>query len=412
MRAKLYARHIVDAIAAAAQRWQHPDFPPRLRAQAALEARTGFSAPVVEIALERILARLTAGEIECALRADFGSLDVLDGVAPGPYGRAAYAAPAGTVLVISSSTTIGVGLWPALLALCCHNDVILKEPEQALGAAFFETLTEEQPLLAGRTHAAAWRGGDERIEEPLFARAATVVAFGSDATLRAIRERLPISTRLVVYGGAASIGIVLRAALASEAAAARAADGAAVDLSLYESSGCLSLHALYVERGGDVTPEHFARLLGQALERRSVEFPVGRRDLAQSAAVRSVREVASFRQTAGHGAVLTSADLTWTLVLDPPADAVPALLPRTLGIAPVRDAAAAFEQVAHARMPVETVGIAPATAAEAAALATAAANVGASRICALGAMQDPHLASHHGARPCAADFVRWVDVES
>lgn len=412
MHRDLPVRRIVRAVADTARRWEHPDLPPRVRAQAALEGRTGFSAPVVEVALDRTLARLTVAEIERTLCGDLGSLDVLDGAAQGPYGTAAYAAPAGTVLVVSSTTTIGVGLWPALLALCCKNDVVLKEPEDALGANFFSTLVEEEPLLTGALHAASWHGGDEAIEEPLFSRAAAVVAFGADDTLRAIRQRLPIGTRFVGYGHAAGIGIVLREALADEEHALRAADGAAVDLSLYESSGCLSLHALYVERGAAVAPERFTALLAQALERRTVEFPVGRRDLAQSAAIRGARELAAFRAAGGRGAVFAGANLAWTLILDPPTDQPPAFLPRTLAITPVSDAAEAIELAAALRIPVETVGVAPLQAPRAAALQMLAARVGASRICALGAMQHPYLASHHGARPRVADFVHWVDAES
>ncbi|TAM75541.1 hypothetical protein EPN44_08820 [bacterium] len=412
MHRDLPVRSIVRAIAGAARRWEHCDLPLRMRAQAALERRTGFSAPVVEVALDRAMARLTAAEIERTLQGDLGSLDVLDRAAPGPYGEAAYAAPAGIVVIVSSTTTIGVGLWPALLALCCKNDVVLKEPDDALGTGFFSAVVEEEPLLAGALSAASWQGGDEDIEEPLFARASTVVAFGADQTLRAIRARLPVATRFVGYGHAASIGIVLREALVDEDCAMRAADGAAVDLSLYESTGCLSLHALYVERGAPVAPERFASLLAEALAQRTVEFPVGRRDLSQSAAIRGAREMAAFRSAGGRGGVFTGADLAWTIIFDPPAGQPPAFLPRTLSIAPVKDAAEAIEYAAALRIPVETIGVTPLQAPRAAALQTLAARVGASRICALGAMQDPHLASHHGARPRVTDFVHWIDVES
>ncbi|MDE2572281.1 MAG: hypothetical protein KGM44_07130 [bacterium] len=412
--AALPVRRVVGALADAARRWEHPDYPPRVRAQAALERRTGFSAPVVEIALERLFARLTREEIERTIAGDLGSLDVLDGVAPGPYGAPAHAAPAGTVLVISSNTTIGVALWPAALALCCKNRVVLKEPEDALAAAFSATLSEEEPALRSALSAASWQGGERALEDPLFAAADVAVVFGGDAALRAIRARLPVAARFVGYGSAASAGIVLREALCDEAAAMRAADGAALDLSLYESSGCLSLHALYAERGGSVTPERFAALLAQALERRTVEFPVGSRDLAQRVAIRGARERAAFRAAGGEGSVHAAADLAWTIVVDPPRGEPPAFLPRTLAVAPVDDVRDAAERIAELGVPVETLGVAPPPSAQGPAgarLLALAARVGASRLCALGEMQHPHLASHHGARPRCTEFVRWIDVE-
>lgn len=75
----LPARTIVAAVADAAQRWADADFPPRVRATAAVAARTGYSEPVVDYALDRLFIPLTAAALTETIEAEIGSLNALDG---------------------------------------------------------------------------------------------------------------------------------------------------------------------------------------------------------------------------------------------------------------------------------------------------------------------------------------------
>jgi hypothetical protein len=56
----LPARTIVRAIADAAERWTDADFPPRVRATAAIEERLGYTTPVVDYALDRLFRGITS----------------------------------------------------------------------------------------------------------------------------------------------------------------------------------------------------------------------------------------------------------------------------------------------------------------------------------------------------------------
>ena len=64
----LPARAIVRAIADAAERWSDADFPPRVRATAAIEERLGYTMPVVDYALDRLFGGITADALTAADR--------------------------------------------------------------------------------------------------------------------------------------------------------------------------------------------------------------------------------------------------------------------------------------------------------------------------------------------------------
>ena len=60
----------------------------------------------------------------------------------------ARAIAAGSVCVVSSRTTIGVAIVPAVFALCAKCDVLVKDREDGLVRAFFSTLAEERAEFA------------------------------------------------------------------------------------------------------------------------------------------------------------------------------------------------------------------------------------------------------------------------
>jgi hypothetical protein len=399
------ARSIVRAAADAAQRWSDGDFPARVRVLEATAARTGYSLPVVEYALDRLFFSLDEREIEATIAAELGSLDALDRfVERGTLPRA-RALPVGRVCIVSSRTTIGVAIVPAIFALCAKCDVLVKDREDGLVAAFFATLAEELDEFAGAARAQTWDGERDAAALTDFD---AVVAFGDDGTLARIRENISPKARFVPFGSKASIGYVGRDALSSDTAARDVARGAARDLVLYESEGCLSLHALFVERGGAVTAEAFGALLAREIERAAVEFPHGARSVAAGARLAQGRDLAAFRAAGGAGAVYSDASASFLAILDPPASEPPAFLPRALAVRSVESPEDAAEYVERHRLPLEAVAVAGARD-DITGMAIAA---GAARVARIGELQSPPLGSFHGGRPRIAEFVRWVTDET
>src|SRR5205807_9344204 len=120
-----------------------------------------------------------------------------------------------------------------------------------------------------------------------------VVAFGRDDTLDQIRSALKPDARFVGFGSRASAGYITREALSDIAAAKAIARGAARDVVLYETEGCLSLHVLFAENGGRVSVAEFSSLLEKEIETANVEFPRGAE--THGARVAQARALAAFR---------------------------------------------------------------------------------------------------------------------
>ena len=398
----LSATRIIGFVADAAARWCDADFAPRVRATAAIEARLGYTTPVVDYALDRLFSGITRDTLAVAIASELGSVEALDGVVERHGAPAGWARGVGSVVVVSSDTTIGVAIVPAIFALCAKCDVVVKDRSDALVAGFFSSLAQEHPAFAHAALARAWRGGDDANEDELFAHADTVVAFGRDETLRAIRARCAVDARFVPFGHRASIGRLTRtdADQLDDAVAERIAR----DALLYDGEGCLSLHALFVQAEG-AELARIAAILAAACERVAVEFPGGNHSARRAADVASYRNLAAFRAAGGRGAVLRARDAT--LVVDDAAEAAPPFLPRVLPVIAVESDDAIAESAAALRLPVQALGV---VTSDPAAVALAE-RIGAVRVAPFGMMQDPPVAGHHGGVPRIADFVRWIDRE-
>ncbi len=397
-------RSIIGAIDAAAARWSDARFAPRMRARDAVSARTGYSPPMVEYAFDRLFGALRRESVEAVIADELGCIDVLDGFAERAGRPAAQALPLGRVCVVSSRTTIGVALPAALFALCSKCDVLVKDREDHLAAAFFDTLAGELEELRDSATAQAWNGDDDAVELSGFD---LVVAFGSDATLAGLAAKLRPATRFIPFGSRASAGYVTREALSGAHHEAEAiARGAARDLVLYESEGCCSLHVLFVESDGAVTVQRFAAMLVDALDAAAVKFPPQAPDAATVARLAVARDMATFR--AGAGRVYSSPRAGYLAIVDPPFEEPPLFLPRAIGIRSVENSSQAAQYFEHHGIALEALAVAGVRQD----LLDLAARAKAARIARFGTLQAPPLGIFHGGRPRIADFVRWLGNEA
>jgi hypothetical protein len=399
--AEVPARAIVRGLADAAARFSDADFPPRVRVLDAIVARTGYTLPVVEYALDRLFETITEPALTATIAGELGSLDTLDRFVARDGRAAARALPVGPVCVVSSRTTIGVAIPAAVFALCAKCDVVVKDREDHLVAAFFAALAQEHDAFASAARAETWSGAHDARDLSGFT---AVVAYGRNDTLAEIRAACPPEARFTGFGARASAGYVTRESLTDERAAAAIADGAARDLVLYESEGCLSLHALFVERGGNVAPDRFAALLAVALERAHVEFPPGERGAGASARLGSARALAAFRAASGAGSVYGDSEARHLLVVAPPAGDPPLLLPRALNLHPVDgpDEAAAYLR----RHGIALEALAASGKRED--VVKMAVDAGAARIAPFGALQSPQMEGNHGGRQRVTGYIRWI----
>jgi hypothetical protein len=395
-------RAIVGAIDVAAARWSDATFAPRLHARDTVAERTGYSLAAVEYAFDQLFRPLRRDTIEAIINDELGSLDALDTFVKRNGRPAAHARAIGRVCIISSRTTIGVALVPAIFALSAKCEVLVKDREDHLVAAFFETLKRALPELRDSATARAWRGDEDAVDMGHFD---AVVAFGSDATVMQLATKVRPPARMISFGSKASAGYVAREALTDEACARAIAREAARDLILYESEGCLSLHALFVETAGRISPPQFAELLAGALRDAAAQFPPARAAVAVAEGVAAARDLATFRADAG---IHSARDAQYLVVVDPPVDEPPAFLPRTIGVHSVESPSRALHYLAHHAIALEALAV----AGRRADLLELAVGSGAARVAPFGSLQAPPLGAYHGGRPRIAEFVRWIGDET
>jgi len=399
---ELRAAQIVDAIAGAAERWTDADFPPRVHATRAVVERLAYSEPVVDYALDQLFGSITKAALHATIAGELGSLEALDGFVSRAGRSHVHYAGLERVTIVSSDTTVGVAIPPLVFAACAKCSVVVKDRSDRLVSAFVETLVEERPEFGPAISVEEWRGHeDPRALAELWGSDAVVV-FGGPEALRAIRTQCKPDARFIPFGHRTSVGYLARESLAGEDAAFQLALGVARDALLYDGEGCLSMHALFVERGGTIDLERIGALLHRAFDVVSREFPgeLGERALS----VAAYRDAARFRASQGRGRVGGFAS-PHLIVVDPPREDPPPLLPRTLAAYAVNDPNEALAFLRRHALPLE--GFAVAADARPDVFAAAIAS-GAARIARLGSLQAPALTGEHGGVGRILPFVRAI----
>jgi hypothetical protein len=281
-----------------------------------------------------------------------------------------------------------------------------------LARLFAHSIYEADGKLGACLEIAEWRGGNLDLENALFVEADCVTATGSDETLDEIRKRLPFKTRFIGHGHRASFGFVAGEVLYGSRGKKIVA-AAADDVVAWNQLGCLSPHVIYVQLGGEIAPEHFAQLLAEELEKREASEPRGELLAEHAAAIASRRGIYEVR--AAHAPESTqhwcSKDSTaWTVIFEADARFQLSCLNRFIYVKGVADLKTALENADSVRGKVSTVGVA-ASEEKINEIAMTLTRWGATRICALGQMQNPPLTWRHDGRPALGDLVTWTDWE-
>ncbi|MGH7943284.1 MAG: acyl-CoA reductase, partial [Limisphaerales bacterium] len=277
---------------------------------------------------------------------------------------------------------------------------------------FAHSLYEADPKLGACMEVAEWRGGNAELEKALFAQADCVTATGNDETLDSIRAGLPGRIRFLGYGHRVSFGFVA-GEIWSVSRTEKIIVAAADDVVAWNQLGCLSPHAIYVQAGGDVSPEHFAELLADELARRETIEPRGEISPEESAAIasrRAIYEIRGAHSPEGTRHWWSAGSTAWTVIFEADPRFQLSCLNRFIYVKPISDLKALLESADPVREKVSTIGVAapPETVPE---LAAQLAHWGAARLCPLGQMQNPPLTWRHDGRPPLGDLVAWTDME-
>jgi hypothetical protein len=427
---------LVKILSEVAANWLQAGDPFRKLALEAGPAKTGFSRETLAKGLDNFFRQLTPDNFHMLLVQEFGDAVSVTGD-PGFAGGSAEASGCHVTREAVSSRHLPLAtchFWrgPELLVHITAGNIpnptmtsivfgLLARSAQivkcASGASFLprlfaHSIYDADSKLGACLEIAEWRGGNADLENALFAEADCVTATGNDETLAAVRSRLRVKTRFLGYGHRVSFGFVAREVL-SDPGARRVATDAAEDVVAWNQLGCLSPHVIYVQIGGEVSPEKFAELLADELEQREQTEPRGELAAEHAATIASRRSIYAIR--AAHSPDATrhwcSKDSTaWTVIFEADARFQMSCLNRFVYVKGVKDLNEMLQNTGVVHGHVSTVGIA-APEDKTKELAMQLARWGATRVCPLGRMQNPPLTWRHDGRPALGDLVTWTDLE-
>ena len=113
----------------------------------------------------------------------------------------------------------------------------------------------------------------------------------------------------IIMGPKLSFAVVGNESLADEHKVQKLARRLAVDASVFDQTGCASVHNVFVERNGLITPEEFARYLAEGMKKVAVQIPKEHESAEQIAAIHSIRGIYDFK-----GTVYGDADTIWSVL--------------------------------------------------------------------------------------------------
>jgi hypothetical protein len=401
---------IVDRVIA---RLLDRDDPYRQLADTWLPVVSGYDRDMVRLGLTAFLKTFRAPQLQRFVAEDFPNPAVLDGFQPAAKGGAVRAFGPDLLVHGWAGNVPALALWSMVCGLLVKAGGVGKLPsaEPLFAGWFARMLAEEHPPLADCLAVVWWRGAGEDEAEALYAQADTVIAYGGNAALDAIRRRLPVTTRFLPHGHKLGFGMVSAAAL-DTAKAPVVARLAAWDVMRYDQQGCYSPHVFYVARGGAVTPRAFADYLAGELANLHRRFPRRALELAEAAATAKWRQSVEWSLPADAAdQVIGDPDAAWCVIYrDAAQPLVPTALQRSIQVVAVDALEDAVPVVAAQRDFLQTAGLAAAPD-ELYRLAALLGSAGVTRISAIGSMSAPEAGWHHDGRFNLLDLVRMTEIE-
>jgi len=406
---------VVQVLGAVVTRWADPAYRWRRVAEELLPMITGYAPEMVRRGLKEHLSTFRHDRLLRFVAGDFDNPLVLDGFQPNRAGGRSRAYGPRLMTQVFAGNVPGLPVWNLICGLLVKSATLGKSAsgEPLFPVLFARSIAEVDPGLAQCLAIVHWAGGSEEVESAAFACSDAVTVTGGVGAVASVRARVPVGMPVVSYGHKVSVAVLGRESLALN----RYADTArrfARDVSHYDQQGCLSPHAVFVERGGAVDPKTFAAALAAEMGRYEQGKPRAELTLTESAAIDRVRtqyEFRSYTDPTGVAVFTSPVGTAWTVIYEEAPERLEiSPLNRVVRVHPVQGVADVVAHLAPLRYVLQTVGVAcaPQRLPEWAGLLGGG---GVDRICAVGQMPDPAPGWHHDGRGSLSALIRWVDIE-
>lgn len=154
----------------------------------------------------------------------------------------------------------------------------------------------------------------------------------------------------VIFGPKLSFSVIGKEELQDEQEVKKLARRMAVDVSVFDQTGCASPHNLFIEKGGKISPEQFCELLDEAMLKTEIQLPKPPMSAEQVSAIHSIRGVYNFK-----GQVYGSDTMSYTILLDNKAELDAPVYGRVLFVHSVENIKEALPFVTE---DIQTIGVA------------------------------------------------------
>lgn len=181
----------------------------------------------------------------------------------------------------------------------------------------------------------------------------------------------------IIFGPKLSFAVISKESLEDENKAKKLARRMSVDVSVFDQTGCASPHNLFIEKGGNLSPDRFMEILSDAMVKTEVQIPKPAVSTEQISQIHSIRGVYDFK-----GRIIGSPSMSWTLLLDKEVKLCKPIYSRVLFI---HEVDSIFDAIPLIDDTVQTIGI-EAPADKAMQFASAATRKGVSRCPLIGRM--------------------------
>lgn len=154
----------------------------------------------------------------------------------------------------------------------------------------------------------------------------------------------------VIFGPKVSFAVIGREELKDEQEVRKLARRVAVDVSVFDQTGCASPHNLFIEKGGNISPQQFCSMLDEAMRKTEIQLPKPQISTEQVSAIHSIRGLYDFK-----GYVYGSDSMSYTILLDNNIELDQPVYSRVLFVHPVNSI---DESIQLINEDIQTIGIA------------------------------------------------------
>lgn len=152
-----------------------------------------------------------------------------------------------------------------------------------------------------------------KLAEKMSSQADVRIAWGGKEAVETVaRYPSKIDSQTVIFGPKLSMAAIGSESLSSLQDAKKLARRLSVDVSVFDQYGCASPHNVFIETGGEVSPEQFCEILASVFPKTEIQIPKGNMSVEETSAIHSIRGVYDFK-----GRVYGCPSMKWTVLLDP-----------------------------------------------------------------------------------------------